>query len=83
MGALADLAHPPIILPGHLWMMLMSLSDKCNDEASFQSLLQSTLDMRSKALALSSALPHAGDWLNAIHSYALGLHIPNRLLAIH
>ena len=30
---------------------------------------------RSKALALSTAIPHAGDWLNVIPSHALGLHL--------
>ena len=43
------------------------------DEACFNNLIESALDVRSRALALSSSLPHAGDWLNAIPSPALGL----------
>ena len=45
------------------------------DDCCFQLLLDSAPDMRSTALAHSSSLPHAGDWLNAIPSSALGLHI--------
>ena len=45
------------------------------DEACFSSLLESAPDVRSKALALSSSIPHAGDWLNAVPSPALGLHL--------
>ncbi len=33
---------------------------------------------RSRALALSSSLPHAGDWLNIIPSTTLGLHLHDR-----
>ena len=35
-------------------------------------------DIRSKALVLSSAIPHAGDWLKVIPSQALGLHIQDQ-----
>ena len=45
------------------------------DEASFDYLIESAPGVRSKALALSSALPHAGDWLNVVPSSALGLHL--------
>ena len=45
------------------------------DEASFDVLIESSPGVRSKALALSSALPHAGDWLNVVPSSALGLHL--------
>ena len=34
------------------------------DEASYNSLVASAPDLRSRALALSTAIPHAGDWLN-------------------
>ena len=43
------------------------------DEASFSALVDTAPDARSKALALSSAIPHAGDWLNVVPSSALGL----------
>ena len=43
------------------------------DEACFNTLVESAPDVRSRALALSSSLPHAGDWLNVIPSPALGL----------
>ena len=48
------------------------------DEASFNVLLASAPNTRSKALALSSAIQHAGDWLNVIPSSALGLHLQDR-----
>ena len=48
------------------------------DEASYNSLLASAPDTRSRALALSTALPHAGDWLNVVPSSALGLHLHDR-----
>ena len=48
------------------------------DEASFDALLASAPNTRSKALALSSAIQHAGDWLNFIPSSALGLHLQDR-----
>ena len=37
--------------------------------------MESPPDVRSKALALSSALLHAGDWLNVVPCSALGLHL--------
>ena len=43
------------------------------DEACFNTLVESAPDVRSRALSLSSSLPHAGDWLNVIPSPALGL----------
>ena len=46
-----------------------------NDEALHQQLLSSAPSTHSRALALSSALPHAGDWLNGIPTAALGLHL--------
>ena len=45
------------------------------DEASYNSLLASAPDTRSRALALSSAIPHAGDWLEVVPSSALGHHL--------
>ena len=36
------------------------------DEASLQQLLTSSPSTRARALALSTALPHAGDWLNGV-----------------
>ena len=48
------------------------------DEASYNSLLASAPDTRSRALALSSAIPHAGDWLEVVPSSALGLHLHDR-----
>ena len=48
------------------------------DEASFDALLASAPNTRFKALALSSAIRHAGDWLNVVPSSALGLHLHDR-----
>ena len=48
------------------------------DQASFDALLASAPDTRSRALALSSATYHAGDWLNVIPSPSLGLHLQDR-----
>ena len=44
-------------------------------DASYINLITEAPDTRSKALALSTAIPHAGDWLNVIPSHALGLHL--------
>ena len=45
------------------------------DEAVYDHLISTAPDTRSRALILSSSLPHAGDWLNVIPSAALGLRI--------
>ena len=45
------------------------------DKASHADLLSMAPDTRSKALALFSAIRHAGDWLNAVPSRTLGLHL--------
>ena len=45
------------------------------DDALHQQLLSSAPSTRASALALSSALPHARDWLNGVPSAALGLLI--------
>ena len=51
---------------------------RCIDEAAYQQLLDSAPDTRSRALALSSALPQAGAWLNTIPSTTLGLHLQDK-----
>ena len=51
---------------------------RCIDKVSFDLLLSSASDERSKALTLSTSLPHAGDWLQVIPSSALGLHLVDR-----
>ena len=48
------------------------------DEASYNSLLTSAPNTRSRALDFSTALPHARDWLNVVPSSALGLHHHDR-----
>ena len=49
------------------------------DEATFNRLLNSSPNCsRFRALALSSSLPHAGDWLNVVPSPALGLHLQDK-----
>ncbi len=48
---------------------------KAIDQAVFADLCSAAPDTRSKALALSTAIPHAGDWLNVVPSHALGLHL--------
>ena len=45
------------------------------DQAVSADLYSAAPDTRSKALALSTAIPHAGDWLNVVPSHALGLHL--------
>ena len=45
------------------------------DKANFNRLLASAPSFQSCALALSSNLPHAGDWLNVVPSEHLGLHL--------
>ena len=45
------------------------------DIASYHHLLSEAPDSRCKALALSSAISHAGDWLNVVPSSTLGLHL--------
>ena len=48
------------------------------DEASLDHLLSTAPDPRSRALALSTALPKAGDWLNVVPSATLGLHLQDQ-----
>ena len=45
------------------------------DEASFHHLLSSAPSTHPRALVLSSALPHAGDWLNVVPTPSLLLHL--------
>ena len=45
------------------------------DEAVYNHLISTAPDTCSRALVLSSSLPHAGDWLNVVPSASLGLHI--------
>ena len=47
---------------------------KSVDLALSDALLNSAPDSRLRALTLSCSIPHAGDWLDAIPSRALGLH---------
>ena len=67
------------------WAPLSSLEDfeipisqkslsRLIDNSLFKGLLGTALDPRHRALALSSSLPHAGDWLTALPSPNLGLH---------
>ena len=48
-----------------------SLSRLIDEYFSF--LVEASPDVRSKALALSTSLPHAGDWLNVVPSPVFGL----------
>ena len=80
---IADLAsaagHPD-------WVSLQSIDvpirqrplSRCIDKVCFDHLLSSASDERSKALTLSTSLPHARDWLQVVLSSALGLHLVNR-----
>lgn len=45
------------------------------DLTRYESFLQESPDPRSKTVALSSSIPHAGDWLNTVPCPALGLHL--------
>ena len=48
------------------------------DRATFDHLLSLAPDTRSKALALSTAISHAGDWLTVVPSQSLCLHLLDR-----
>ena len=45
------------------------------DQAQFDSLLQDSSDLCSKAIILSTSIQHAGDWLHVVPSTKLGLHL--------
>ena len=47
---------------------------KVEDQAYINHLLHQAPDTRARALALSIAIPHAGDWLHVVPSSTLGLH---------
>ena len=59
----------PLYRPGQLDGPSPTLS------TNFDALVTGAQDSRSRALALSTAIPHAGDWLNVVPSRALGLHL--------
>ena len=48
------------------------------DEATQHRLLSSTSSVRNRALALSTVLPHAGDWLNCALTATLGLYLRDK-----
>ena len=48
------------------------------DEATQHRLLSSTSSVRDRALALSTAVPHAGDWLNCVPAATLGLYLRDK-----
>ena len=48
------------------------------DESVHEKLLATAPSSRPRALALSTTLPHAGDWLNGVPSAALGLHLQDQ-----
>ena len=48
------------------------------DEATQHRLLSAASSVRERALALSTALPHAGDWLNCVPAATLGLHLRDK-----
>ena len=56
-----------IVLPLHQQALSHAI------DAAFH--LDTAPDIRFKAISISTALQHAGDWLNVILSSALGLHI--------
>ena len=47
------------------------------DQTQFDQFLENSPDVRSRAIALSSSVHHAGDWLNVVPCSALGLHRSN------
>ena len=48
------------------------------DESNFDHLLATSTTTRQRTFALSSALQHAGDWLNVLPSPAVGLHLHSK-----
>ena len=48
------------------------------DEAVYCQLFSSAPSVRARALANSTSLPHAGDWLNGVPSAALGLRLQDK-----
>ena len=70
----------------HDWVLLQDIDvpltqhclSRTIDETSLNTLQASAPDSRSQALALSTSIVHAGDWLNVVPSPALGLHMQDR-----
>ena len=54
---------------------------KMIDSANFNSLLISAPDTHAWTLEMSSALPHAEDWVKVVKSLALELHLPDKELS--
>ena len=50
----------------------------CIDEAVYNQLLSVAPDSQSRALVLSTSLPHTGDWLNVVPSSMLSLHLQDK-----
>ena len=88
---LGRIAPPPTHLPYSLQSLLADLIGNPSRTSmflpsnipfhgplSFVALLASATHTRSKALALSTAIRHAGDWLNVVPSSTLGLHLQDR-----
>ena len=48
------------------------------DEALSQHFFSTAPSICARALALLSALPHAGDWINGIPSTTMGLHLQDK-----
>ena len=80
VAALASSAsRPDWVRPEDIDLPLWQLSlSQAIDNASHRLLVSSATSIRSRALALSSSLPHAGDWLNVIPSSSLGLHLQDQ-----
>ena len=80
VAALASSAsRPDWVRPEDIDLPLRQLSlSQAIDNASHRLLVSSATSIRSWALALSSSLPHAGDWLNVIPSSSLGLHLQDQ-----
>ena len=70
-----------IILFGWLVKPDLEHLSKTADQACFYSLLSQAPDAHFKALALSSAIPHAEDWLSVVPSSSLGLHFLGSIFA--
>ena len=80
VAALASSAsRPDWVRPEDIDLPLRQLSlSQAIDNTSHRLLVSSATSIRSRALALSSSLPHAGDWLNVIPSSSLGLHLQDQ-----
>ena len=80
LGALFQAASRPdwVLLQDIDVRLIQHSLSRAIDQASFDALMASAPDTRSRALALSSAIHHAGDWLDVIPSPSLGLHLQDR-----